>query len=118
MDNGVIRRFESGATRDTAEGKLDFEGFLSPLVLQAFAEYMHRNRKMADGSLRSSDNWQKGIPVATYVKSLWRHFFAAWAWHRDERTNYSDADAQIENLCGVLFNAQGALHEILKMRDA
>jgi hypothetical protein len=69
-----VRTFSTGATRDTDEGKLDFEGFLSPTVLKAFAEYMHEKRKMPDGSLRDSDNWQRGIPVDAYMKSMWRHF--------------------------------------------
>lgn len=71
-----IRTFDTGATRDTDEGKLDFEGFLSPLALERFAEYMNKHRQQSDGSLRDSDNWQKGIPVKQYMKSMWRHFFA------------------------------------------
>ena len=34
-----MRQFETGAIRDDDEGKLDFEGCLSPLALEAFAEY-------------------------------------------------------------------------------
>ena len=52
-----MRTFDTGATRDTDSDKLDFDGFLSPLALEAFAEYMHRHRQVADGSLRASDNW-------------------------------------------------------------
>ena len=74
-----VRKFESGATRDTDEGKLDFEGFLSPLVLERFARYMHKNRVQSDGSLRDSDNWQNLFGEDHYavcMKSLWRHL--AW----------------------------------------
>jgi len=78
----VIRRFDTGATRDTDEGKLDFEGFLSPLVLERYAQYMNKHRKQSDGKLRDSDNWQKGIPLKAYIKSLWRHFFDLWKIHR------------------------------------
>jgi hypothetical protein len=52
-----IRRFESGATRDGDVNKLDFEGFLAPAVLTRFAEYMHVNRHMADGSQSCSMRW-------------------------------------------------------------
>jgi hypothetical protein len=102
----AVRLFPSGATRDTEDGKLDFEGFLSPLALEAFAMYMHRHRTQADGSLRSSDNWQKGIPVEVYMKSAWRHFFAVWQGHRGE-------GIKTEDLCALLFNVQGLLHETL-----
>lgn len=107
---GGIRRFDTGASRDTDAGKLDYEGFLSPDVIDAFARYMNKNRKMADGSLRDSDNWQKGIPIPVYMKSMFRHFMDVWRLHRGltARENMEDA------LCGLLFNVQGYLHEYLK----
>ena len=104
------RTFDTGATRDTDEGKLDFEGFLSPLVIQAFAEYMHEKRQMPDGSLRASDNWQKGIPLDAYMKSMWRHFFAVWEHHRKGGNNQQ----LVEDLLALMFNVQGMAHELLK----
>jgi hypothetical protein len=108
----TVRKFDTGATRDAEDGKIDFEGFLSPLVLQRYGEYMNRHRKLADGSLRDSDNWQKGIPLAAYMKSLWRHVKDAWTAHRGYAT-YSGDDIE-EELCAVIFNASGYLHERLK----
>lgn len=105
------RAFPSGATRDTDAGKLDYEGFLSPLVLKCFAEYMHRHRVQADGSLRASDNWQKGIPLDEYMKSAWRHFADVWGEHR---RSCSRVDVLLEALCGLFFNVQGYMHEVLK----
>lgn len=110
IDTGVTRTFETGATRDTAIGKHDYEGFLSPLVIRRFGVYMHRCRHLADGSLRDSDNWQKGIPLDTYMKSAFRHFVALWDIHRNGGLS---ADLE-EALCGLLFNVQGYLHEHLK----
>ena len=46
------RTFDTGASRDTEAGKLDFEGFLSPPVLERYAEYLNKHRVMADGSTR------------------------------------------------------------------
>jgi hypothetical protein len=109
---GEIRTFETGATRDTEKGKLDFDGFFSPLTLRRFAEFMHKHRKQTDGSLRASDNWQKGIPQEAYMKSMWRHFFATW----EECRGIQTLDGIEENLCGILFNASGMLHEILKAK--
>ena len=105
-----MRRFETGATRDTDAGKFDYEGFLSPLVLARYAAYMHKNRVQADGSLRDSDNWQKGIPQTAYMKSAWRHFLSWWSHHRNVPTDESLEDA----LCAMLFNVSGYLHEHLK----
>lgn len=109
-DDGTIRVFPSGATRDTAEDKLDFEGFLCPRVLTAYAEYMHKNRAQSDGTLRDSDNWQKGIPQNAYMKSMFRHFMDVWKNHRGLETK----EDEITNLCALLFNVSGMLHEKLK----
>lgn len=110
---GNIRKFDTGATRDADSDKLDFEGFLSPLALERFAQYMHKHRRQSDGNLRDSDNWQKGIPLNAYMKSNWRHFFDLWKLHRGYPT-VSDLE---ETLCAILFNTQGYLHEILKIKQ-
>lgn len=103
-----IRTFSSGATRDTNEGKLDYEAFLSPEVLERFAQYMHEKRKMPDGSMRAGDNWQKGIPVEEYMKSLFRHFMAVWLSHR------RGEPLSQEDLCGMKFNVNGLLFETIR----
>ena len=110
-----IRQFSSGATRDADTGKLDYEGFLAPSVLERYAQYMHKNRLQTDGALRASDNWQKGIPVAQYMKSLFRHFMDVWAIHRG-RAQESRPDLE-ESLCAVMFNSMGMLFEVLKERS-
>lgn len=115
-----MRTFETGATRNVDENKIDPEGFLSPLVIQAFSDYMSVHRKQADGSLRASDNWQKGIPQDAYMKSMWRHFLDVWSIHRgiarfDETGKEID---KVEALCATLFNVQGMLHEELKRKEA
>lgn len=110
-----MRTFSTGATRDSDESKIDFEGFLSPLVLKRYGEYMNRHRKQADGGIRASDNWQAGIPLDAYMKSLWRHFFDVWAKHRGH-PGLTDETVE-EELCAVLFNASGYLHEYLKAKD-
>jgi hypothetical protein len=116
-----VREFATGATRDADDGKYDYEGFLSPAVLQRYAQYMHANRVQSDGSLRSGDNWQKGIPFDVYMKSMWRHFMDVWTMHRrsgeEEAWESITADDEValeEALCAVLFNAQGYLHELLR----
>lgn len=114
---GLVREFETGANRDSEEGKFDYEGFLSPFVVERFGAYMHKNRRLADGSLRDSDNWQKGIPFSVYMKSLWRHFLSAWKHHRVLQKDPADLQTIShleEDLCAIWFNTQGYLHELLK----
>lgn len=108
-----IRQFDSGATRDTDAGKLDYEGFLSPLVLKRYAEYLHKHRIQSDGKLRDSDNWQKGIPIKEYMKSKARHFFTTWLWHRDKSVKLNVE----ESLCAEIFNTMGMLFEVLKAKQ-
>ena len=109
----VMREFGTGATRDGADDKYDYEGFDSPLVTKRYAAYMHAHRKQADGTMRGSDNWQLGIPKEAYVKSLVRHMEDLrlhWDGYVDEAV-----DQDFESvLCAVLFNAKGLLFEVLK----
>jgi hypothetical protein len=110
-----VREFDTGATRDTDHDKMDYEGFLSPLVLAEFARYMHKHRVQADGTLRDSDNWQKGIPLDAYMKSMFRHFMELWAGHRDDHKSNAEL---LEALMALMFNVQGYAHELLIGRDA
>ena len=113
------RYFESGATRDTDEGKLDYEGFLHPAVLERYAEYMHQNRVQSDGELRDGDNWQKGIPRDQYMKSAWRHFHEWWSLHRGgyfEPGSILGTDGEENALCALLFNVMGYLYEVQQGR--
>jgi len=107
-----MRKFKSGSTRDDDTDKYDFEGFLSPIVLEAFAEYMHRHRKQADGKLRPSDNWMKGISQEVYMKSLTRHFMDLWKEHR----GYKSREGKMDALCAIMFNTMGYLYEELKSK--
>ena len=105
-----MRTFESGATRNSDNEALDYEGFISPVVLKVFGEYMHKHRLQADGNLRDSDNWQKGIPQEQYVKSLIRHTHDLWM----ENRGFKSREGRLDAICGVLFNAMGWLYEEVK----
>lgn len=117
MEEGNMTHFETGATRNVSDGKPDYEGYLSPLVIARFGEYMLKHQSTADGKTRASDNWQLGIPLSAYAKSLWRHFLNLWLRHRGYPVPFRDPrepqDIE-EDLCAIIFNAQGYLHEILK----
>jgi len=132
-----VRKFETGATRDTDTSKYDYEGFLNPLVIERFAQYMHKHRVQSDGSLRDSDNWQKGIPIKAYMKSFFRHSIDLWAIFRgyfifkirngkDEKTIMSEskdaADSKYlagieDTLCAIMFNVMGFLFEVIRDKE-
>jgi hypothetical protein len=97
------REWTTGGNRNPEDGKYDYEGFLSPVVLEAFAQYMHKHRKLADGTLRDSDNWQKLFGDEHYdvcMKSLHRHFMDMWLEHRGHKSREGMEDAMM----GILFN--------------
>lgn len=107
---GNLREFATGATRDVETGKLDYEGFLSPAVLEAYAAYMDKHRVQSDGNVRPADNWQKGIPRDVYMKSMWRHFMDVWKAHRGQAISVNHVDA----LMALMFNVQGYTFELLR----
>lgn len=108
--NKNMRTFTTGATRDNDTNKNDYEGFLNPLVIKRFGDYMHKHRLQANGKLRDSDNWQKGIPKNAYIKSAWRHFLDWWSGHR----GYKGKEDLEDILCALMFNVMGYLYEHLK----
>lgn len=112
--NEKMRDFDSGATRSNDPDRLDYEGFISPIVLRRYAQYLHKHRIQADGKLRDSDNWQKGIPIVVYMKSKCRHFIHTWVQHRCVLNGCGNVDEIEESLCAELFNTMGYLFELLK----
>lgn len=109
-----MREFETGATRDTDTGKLEYAGFLSAEALTRFAEYMHEHRVQADGELRTSDNWKKGMPVDVYMQSMFRHFMDVFSLWGKGKANTEEIQIA---LCALFFNVQGMLHELLRMQE-
>lgn len=117
----MTRTFATGATRDGDNGKLDYEGFDSVLVDRRYAEYMHdcRLRNVPEGqSMRSSDNWQKGIDKKAYAKSLIRHV-KEFALLFDGYEAFDEKGKLLtmeEVLCAIRFNVNGYLFELLVER--
>jgi hypothetical protein len=117
-----VRTFESGANRDVAEGKPDYEGYIRPEVLVEFGAYMERHQHLADGSVRASDNWQQGFGApgdwkghcAVCMKSLLRHAIDLWLFHRGGEGRDSVEDA----LGGLLFNTMAFWYGLIREREA
>jgi hypothetical protein len=99
------RTFTTGANRNSNEGKHDIEGFNNPLVDQSFNEYMHKHRKLEDGSLRDGDNWQKGIPSIELLRSLLRHVHDVRLQMRGHKTG----EDILDSLNAVKFNVNGLI---------
>ena len=113
-----MQQFTTGATRSADGGKLDYEGFLSPFVLERYAQYLNEHRIDADGNTRDSDNWQKGMPRRKYMKSAIRHMIDAWKYWRSAPGGCRLQDEVFNDLlCAILFNVMGLLHEIQIGRD-
>ncbi|SRR6266566_5522147 len=130
-----IRQFSTGANRNSDIGKLDYEGFNSPIVEKAYAEYLNRHRKLSDGTVRDSDNWQKLFGDNHYdvcAKSMLRHVMDVWLFHRgfpEETNSYTEALrfedqekpfteeerielAREEAICGAIFNLKAYLFKL------
>jgi len=108
-----MRVFKTGATRDTDKDKFDYDGFLSPIVIQRYGEYMHKHRLQSNGEMRDADNWQQGIPKDVYMSSAWRHFMDLWL----EDRGYKSREGLEEALMALLFNIMGYAHEVLKDKN-
>jgi len=77
-------------------------------VIEEFGKYMNKHRVQANGTVRASDNWQKGMPQEQYMKSGWRHFMDLWKAHRGLQSVPIP-----EACCALMFNVMGYLHETL-----
>ena len=99
----AARVFVTGATRSPLADKLQYSGFLSPIVLKRYAEYMHKHRLQENGELRDADNWQKGIPDASALDSMLRHTMDVWLHQRGFEKEMTET--LLESLCAVIFNA-------------
>ena len=111
MDDGILTTFETGATRGTSEGKIDLEGAFSVLAFERYGEYMLEHQTQSDGKPRASDNWQKGFPKSSLMKSLIRHIIQLWKMHRGwKKATQKELE---DTLCAIIFNAQNFLHVTL-----
>jgi hypothetical protein len=115
--NGEQQGFDTGATRSASEGKIDFEGHINPFVEHVYGKYMNEHRVQRDGKLRASDNWQLGIPIPNYMKSLVRHMNELRCMYRGTTMINSDNGEVFklrDVLCALRFNIDGLMLELIK----
>lgn len=86
-DSGERTEFETGAVRDMAQGKGRCD-LLPPLALLRLARHFE-----AGAEKYGDRNWEKGIPLHSFIDSAIRHVLRYMAGHDDE-----------DHLCAAAWN--------------
>lgn len=95
-------KFKTGAVRDTQEGKPNFYECMSPLAYWRYGLYMSKA-----SAKYGEDNWTKGIPIESYIKSLERHLVKLKA----ELKYGITMEEGVDHAAAIMFNIMGLLHE-------
>lgn len=82
-DTSNNRQFDSGAQRDTGDGKL----CMSLVPIKELERVMERYR--SGGAKYGDNNWTKGMPLSVYYDSANRHMMQ-W-WQGDESEDHAAA---------------------------
>ena len=77
-DSGKRQKFETGALRDTEEGKGRYD-LLPARAIELLAKHFE-----AGANKYSARNWEKGMPLSRYIDSALRHLFKALEGQKDE----------------------------------
>lgn len=103
-----VTKFETGAIRDTQDGKFDIGEYISPLALARLYAHMQKNAKKY-----GAGNWRKGIPTESAKQSKRRH---DWVIEMEEYGVVLEPDS--DHLAGAWFNIMQRLHneEIEKLK--
>ena len=91
-DSGERTEFDTGAQRDMASGKGDFVSMPAKALMRTSKHYE------AGAAKYGRFNYQKGIPVSSFIDSAIRHLFKYLAGMKDE-----------DHLAAAAFNVLGAM---------
>lgn len=98
MKEETNRQFDSGAQRDTDEGKLR-------MSLIPHEELQRVMKRYLDGANKyGENNWTKGMPLSVYYDSAMRHLME-W-WRGDESEDH--AAAVVWNMLCAMWTERGA----------
>ena len=86
-DSGTRREFESGAVRDVQEGKGRLDLLPACAILRVARHFEAGAKKYSDR------NWEKGIPVHSFIDSALRHLM-----------RYLDGQNDEDHLCAAAWN--------------
>lgn len=96
-----LTKFDSGAIRDTQEGKPNFYECMSPFAMWRYGEYMEKSAEKY-----GADNWTKGIPIESYMKSLERHLLKL-----KMELKYGFTKEEGDHASAIMFNIMGLMHQ-------
>lgn len=103
-----ITTFDTGAIRDSQDGKEDYIETISWTAFRRYAQYMTGKKKKY-----GAGNFKKGIPVDSYEASLVRHVQKYLA----NKYENQGIEKEEDHLSAILFNVFGIMHEELKQID-
>lgn len=98
----AITKFNTGAIRDSQEGKEDYVETISWTAMKRYAQYM-TSKKVKYGA----GNFKKGIPIESYEQSLLRHI-QKYIQNKYEK---GTIEANEDHLAAIVFNVFGIMHE-------
>lgn len=97
-----MRKFKSGAVRDSLDGKEDYIETISWTALKRYAQYMTSKKEKY-----GAGNFKKGIDIESYEGSLVRHL-QKYLQNKYENGNVEVAE---DHLSAMTFNIFGIMHE-------
>jgi hypothetical protein len=103
----AITQFDTGAIRDTQEGKEDYVETISYSAFKRYAEYMTGKKKKY-----GAGNFKKGIPVANYEQSLMRHVQKYF----ENKYEGGTVEVNEDHLSAMCFNIFGIMHEEARLK--
>jgi hypothetical protein len=92
-DGGERTTFKSGAQRERPVGKGRFDLIPAVPLIRLAIHYENGARKYADR------NWEKGLPLSGFIKSMFSHIVA-----------YMGGDRTEDHLAAIAWNAFGFIH--------
>lgn len=94
--------FETGAIRDSQDGKEDYIETISWTAFRRYAQYMTgKKAKYGQG------NFKKGIPTQSYEASLARHLVK----YLSNKHEFGGLETEEDHLAAMVFNIFGIMHE-------
>lgn len=97
-----MRKFKSGAVRDSEDGKEDYIETISWTALKRYAQYMtSKKKKYGEG------NFKKGIDIESYERSLARHLQK----YLVNKYEGGKEEPEEDHMAAIVFNALGIIHE-------
>jgi hypothetical protein len=92
-DSGIRSSFDTGSIREIVPGKGRYD-LISPRAIKRLAI------RLEQGAEKYSDrNWEKGIPLSSFLNSAFRHLY-----------QFLDGDTTEDHLAAVLWNIHSLIH--------